>query len=151
MHPTFCKETSATLAQAAEEVFDNHESANRMWSPYGTIVTIEGPRFSTKAESLLFKSWNCDVINMTTVPEVVLAKEAGISYASVAMVTDYDCWRGDDDEAVDVPKVLKQMKENVTGVRKLFIRAIQLIGNGNKNWGDTIKKSKDVAKNSIVH
>ena len=88
---------------------------------------------------------------VSIVPEVLLAKEAGISYASVAMVTDYDCWRGDDDEAVDVPKVLKQMKENVTGVRKLFIRAIQLIGNGNKNWGDTIKKNKDVAKNSIVH
>ena len=79
----------------------------------------------------------------------MLAKEAGISYASVAMVTDYDCWRGDEDEAVDVPKVLKQMKDNVIGVRKLFIRAIQLIGNN--NWDDIIKKNQDVAKNSIVH
>ena len=65
------------------------------------------------------------------------------------MVTDYDCWRGDEDEAVDVPKVLQQMKDNVIGVRKLFIRAIQLIGNN--NWDDTIKKNQDVAKNSIVH
>lgn len=79
----------------------------------------------------------------------MLAKEAGISYASVAMVTDYDCWRGDEDEAVDVPKVLQQMKDNVIGVRKLFIRAIQLIGNN--NWDDIIKKNQDVAKNSIVH
>ena len=79
----------------------------------------------------------------------MLAKEAGISYASVAMVTDYDCWRGDEDEAVDVPKVLQQMKDNVIGVRKLFIRAIQLIGNN--NWDDTIKKNQDVAKNSVVH
>ena len=79
----------------------------------------------------------------------MLAKEAGISYASVAMVTDYDCWRGDEDEAVDVPKVLQQMKDNVIGVRKLFIRAIQLIGNN--DWDDTIKKNQDVAKNSIVH
>ena len=79
----------------------------------------------------------------------MLAKEAGISYASVAMVTDYDCWRGDEDEAVDVPKVLQQMKDNVIGVRKLFIRAIQLIGNN--NWDDVIKKNQDVAKNSIVH
>ena len=79
----------------------------------------------------------------------MLAKEAGISYASVAMVTDYDCWRGDEDEAVDVPKVLQQMKDNVIGVRKLFIRAIQLIGNN--NWDDVIKKNEDVAKNSIVH
>ena len=79
----------------------------------------------------------------------MLAKEAGISYASVAMVTDYDCWRGDEDEAVDVPKVLQQMKDNVIGVRKLFIRAIQRIGNN--NWDDIIKKNHDVAKNSIVH
>ena len=79
----------------------------------------------------------------------MLAKEAGISYASVAMVTDYDCWRGDEDEAVDVPKVLQQMKDNVIGVRKLFILAIQLIGNN--NWDDIIKKNQDVAKNSIVH
>ena len=65
------------------------------------------------------------------------------------MVTDYDCWRGDEDEAVDVPKVLQQMKDNVIGVRKLFIRAIQRIGNN--NWDDIIKKNHDVAKNSIVH
>ena len=80
-----------------------------------------------------------------------MAKEAGISYASIAMVTDYDCWRGDDNEAVDVPKVMKQMKENVDVVRRLFIRAIQLIGNRNKNWDQIIQKNKEVAKNSIVH
>ena len=68
MHPTFCKETSSIVAQAAKEVFDKPEDTKRtkMWSPTGTAVTIEGPRFSTRAESLLFKSWNCDVINMTT-------------------------------------------------------------------------------------
>ena len=68
MHPTFCKETSSIVAQAAEEVFDKPVVTNKpsMWSRNGTVVTIEGPRFSTKAESLLFKSWNCDVINMTT-------------------------------------------------------------------------------------
>ena len=54
------------LAKAAEEVLGNQEPGNKLWSPTGTVVTIEGPRFSTKAESLLFKSWNCDVINMTT-------------------------------------------------------------------------------------
>lgn len=59
----------------------------------GTIVTIEGPRFSSRAESLMFRQWGGDVINMTTVPEVVLAKEAGISYVSIAMATDYDCWK----------------------------------------------------------
>ena len=54
------------LAKAAEEVFGKQESTNKMWSASGTVVTIEGPRFSTKAESLMFKSWNGDVINMTT-------------------------------------------------------------------------------------
>ncbi|KAL7988657.1 hypothetical protein Chor_007576, partial [Crotalus horridus] len=59
----------------------------------GTVITVEGPRFSSRAESLMFRSWGADVINMTTVPEVILAKEAGICYASIAMATDYDCWK----------------------------------------------------------
>lgn len=65
----------------------------------GTMITIEGPRFSSRAESLMFRSWGADVINMTTVPEVILAKEAGMSYASIAMATDYDCWK-EHEEAV---------------------------------------------------
>lgn len=63
------------------------------------MITIEGPRFSSQAESLMFRSWGADVINMTTVPEVILAKEAGMSYASIAMATDYDCWK-EHEEAV---------------------------------------------------
>ena len=59
----------------------------------GTTVTIEGPRFSTKAESLLFRQWGADIVNMTTVPEACLAKEAGLCYASIALPTDYDSWR----------------------------------------------------------
>ena len=66
MHPTFCKATSSVLVEAAGEVFGKQEGKSKTWSPNGTVVTIEGPRFSTKAESLLFKSWKCDVINMTT-------------------------------------------------------------------------------------
>lgn len=62
-------------------------------------MTIEGPRFSSRAESFVFRTWGADVINMTTVPEVVLAKEAGICYASIAMATDYDCWK-EHEEAV---------------------------------------------------
>uniref|UniRef100_A0A8C7YCJ9 Nucleoside phosphorylase domain-containing protein n=1 Tax=Oryzias sinensis TaxID=183150 RepID=A0A8C7YCJ9_9TELE len=63
------------------------------------MLTIEGPRFSSRAESLMFRQWGADVINMTTVPEVVLAKEAGLCYASIAMATDYDCWK-EHEEAV---------------------------------------------------
>lgn len=69
--------------------------------PRGTMITIEGPRFSSRAESLMFRQWGADVINMTTVPEVVLAKEAGLCYASIAMATDYDCWK-EHEEAVSV-------------------------------------------------
>ena len=58
------------------------------------MVTIEGPRFSTRAESNLFRSWGCELVNMTTVPEVSLAKELGLCYASIALPTDYDCWKG---------------------------------------------------------
>lgn len=65
----------------------------------GTMLTIEGPRFSSRAESLMFRQWGADVLNMTTVPEVVLAKEAGLCYASIAMATDYDCWK-EHEEAV---------------------------------------------------
>ena len=69
------------------------------YHPKGTMVTIEGPRFSSRAESKMFRMWGGDVINMTTVPEVVLAKEAGLLYAAIALATDYDCWR-EDEEAV---------------------------------------------------
>ncbi|RXN00112.1 S-methyl-5'-thioadenosine phosphorylase [Acipenser ruthenus] len=61
--------------------------------PKGTMLTLEGPRFSSRAESLMFHQWGADVLNMTTVPEVVLAREAGLCYASIAMATDYDCWK----------------------------------------------------------
>ena len=66
------------------------------------------------------------------------------------MVTDYDCWRGDENDSVDVPKVMKQMKENVNTARKLFVRAIQLMGCSNTNWDNVIQGNNEVAKNSIV-
>ena len=71
------------------------ESLGFSYHPRGTVVTVEGPRFSSKAESKLFRSWGCDVINMTTVPEVCLAKEAGLIYSTMCLVTDYDCWKDD--------------------------------------------------------
>lgn len=82
----FCERTRKILIQACQqEGIPCHKR--------GVIVTIEGPRFSTKAESVLFRSWGADLVNMTTVPEVCLAKEAGLCYASIALPTDYDCWR----------------------------------------------------------
>lgn len=72
----------------------------------GTMLTIEGPRFSSRAESLMFRQWGADVINMTTVPEAVLAKEAGLCYASIAMATDYDCWKEHEEAVSGGPEVL---------------------------------------------
>lgn len=91
-----------------------------------TVITIEGPRFSTKAESKLFRSWNADVINMTTVPEAVLARELGLCYQVVAMSTDYDCFL-EDRPPVTIEEVLKVMKENAERVKALFLAVIPKI------------------------
>lgn len=92
----------------------------------GTIVTIEGPRFSTRAESLMFRKFGGDVINMSTVPEAVLAREAGLHYASIAMSTDYDCWHATE-EAVDISMVLETFRKNVEKVKSLIIAVIPQI------------------------
>ncbi|MGA1868132.1 MAG: S-methyl-5'-thioadenosine phosphorylase [bacterium] len=92
----------------------------------GTVITIEGPRFSTKAESYMFRSWGADIINMSTVPEVVLAREAGICYVTVAMSTDYDCWH-ESKEPVTWEMVMKVMGENVSHVKELFFASIKRI------------------------
>lgn len=89
----------------------------------GTVLTIEGPRFSTKAESLMFQRFGADVINMSTVPEVVLANELGIPYQVIAMVTDYDCWR-ENEESVSFDLILKRMRENSEKVKRLLIKTI---------------------------
>ena len=94
-----------------------------------TVVTIEGPRFSSKAESELFRRWNCDLINMTTVPEVCLAKELKIPYQVINLVTDYDCWR-EDEKAVTFEMIMEIMKENAIKVKKLIIEALPEIEKG---------------------
>jgi len=88
-----------------------------------TVITIEGPRFSTKAESHMFRQWGADIINMSTCPEVILANEAGIPYQSIAMSTDYDCWK-EDEESVTWDLILQRMKENADKVKKLLIEVI---------------------------
>jgi 5'-methylthioadenosine phosphorylase len=85
----------------------------------GTLVTMEGPLFSTKAESHLYRSWNADLIGMTALPEAKLAREAEICLAIVAMVTDYDCWR-EAEESVSVEMVLEVMNDNTRTVQKVI-------------------------------
>lgn len=87
----------------------------------GTYLAMEGPQFSTLAESNLYRSWNCDVIGMTNMPEAKLAREAEICYASIAMVTDYDCWHDDHGE-VDVPEIIRVLMANVEKAGRLIDR-----------------------------
>lgn len=78
----------------------------------GTYVCIEGPRFSTRAESFMFRSWNCSVVGMTNVPEVFLAREIELPYCTLALATDYDCWR-EHDASVDIQMILEILHKNV--------------------------------------
>jgi 5'-methylthioadenosine phosphorylase len=102
--------------------------------PIATIVVIEGPRFSTKAESFFFKSI-ADIIGMTTVPEVTLAKEAEIEYASIAMATAYDCWK-ENTEPVTFDIVKQRMRENAEKVKKLIIAVLEKIKISEENKED---------------
>ncbi|MDQ3560013.1 MAG: S-methyl-5'-thioadenosine phosphorylase [Pseudomonadota bacterium] len=87
----------------------------------GTYIVMEGPQFSSLAESRLYRSWGCDVIGMTNMPEAKLAREAEITYATIAMVTDYDCWHEEHGQ-VDVQSVLKVMAENRERVQLVLAR-----------------------------
>ena len=89
----------------------------------GNVITIEGPRLSTKAESHMFRAWGADVINMSIAPEAILANEAGLPYAAVAMSTDYDCWK-EDEEPVTWEAILKVFKSNAEKVVNLLTNAI---------------------------
>lgn len=90
----------------------------------GTVITIEGPRFSTRAESNMFRLWGADVINMSTAPECMLANEAGIPYAAIALSTDYDCWKTDE-EPVSWEAVLEVFQKNVENVTRLLVNVIE--------------------------
>ena len=92
----------------------------------GTIATIEGPRFSSQAESRMFQMWGADVINMTTAPEVILANEVGIPYAAIALSTDYDCWKVDENP-VTWEEVLSVFKNNVENLEQLLLAVIDSI------------------------
>lgn len=119
MADPFSEKLRNVLIKTAEELKLRHHKK-------GTVVTIEGPRFSTRAESRMFRLWGADVINMSIAPEAILANEAGIPYAAVAMSTDYDCWL-EGEEPVTWEAVLKIFAENVEKVTKLLMNAIPKI------------------------
>ncbi|MDA8104496.1 MAG: S-methyl-5'-thioadenosine phosphorylase [Nitrospiraceae bacterium] len=119
MAEPFCRYLRSILAGSAKQLKLRHHTR-------GTVVTIEGPRFSTKAESHMFRKLGADVINMSTVPEVALAREAGICYQTIAMSTDYDCWK-EGEEPVTWDMILTIMKKNSDNVKKLIMGAIAKI------------------------
>jgi 5'-methylthioadenosine phosphorylase len=144
----FKKEVKHTsLADPFSETLRNHiinscEELNLPHHKIGTIFTIEGPRFSTRAESFFFKKF-AHVINMSTAPEAILAKEAEIEYAVIAMSTDYDCWKKTE-EPVTWGEIERTMSQNAENVKRLLIKTIEKIANHKIGDMDT-----NIIKNKI--
>ena len=132
-HVSLAKPTSSQLSKLILKSLPKNMKIKRK----GTYVAIEGPQFSTYAESKLYKSWNCDIIGMTNMPEVRLAREAEMGYVSIAMVTDYDCWHKNHD-AVTVDQVIKIMHKNTNNVKKLILSVLDNLEKL-KNWDWTNK------------
>ena len=123
-HVAFADPNSAEIADILEQ------SAKRLKIKAhrgGIYVNMEGPQFSTKAESNLYRSWGMDIIGMTNLTEAKLAREAEISYATLAAVTDYDCWHPNHD-AVTVEMVINSLNKNVDNAKKILKTAIPLVG-----------------------
>ena len=117
-HVSLADPVSPLLAKAIEAALKAEDVEHHMG---GTYLVMEGPQFSTRAESELYRSWGCDVIGMTNMPEAKLAREAELCYATVAMVTDYDCWH-DDHQQVDIAAVLAVMKDNTEKAQRVIAR-----------------------------
>ena len=114
-----CKALADIVCQATQKV------TSRLHKK-GTYLCMEGPQFSTRAESHLYRSWGVDVIGMTAIPEVKLAREAELCYATLALSTDYDCWK-EEEEAVSADKVLATIKKNVDTAKKIIQEVIPLM------------------------
>jgi len=129
------EELSATTADIAHQVADSAKVAGDAVAEAGAAagialkrggayIVMEGPQFSTLAESELYRAWGCHVIGMTNMPEAKLAREAEISYATIAMVTDFDCWHPGHDN-VDVASVIKVVEANAGNAAKLLARLLR--------------------------
>ena len=119
-HVSMAKPTSPGLMKTCEKVL---RKLNIPFQQGGTYLVMEGPQFSSLAESKLYRSWGCDVIGMTNMPEAKLAREAEIRYASVSMVTDFDCWHPDHDD-VSVDQVIKTLLGNAEKAKKVVVEVL---------------------------
>ena len=123
IHTPMAEPFHAGLRSALIQVCEQHRFA---FHRTGTVITIEGPRFSTRAESTMFRAWGADIINLSIATEAALANEAGIPYAAVAMSTDYDCWKTDE-EPVSWESILAVFRDNAEKVTTLLVDVIPLI------------------------
>ena len=114
-HVSMAKPTSEGLMNACEESI---KSENILYKRGATYLVMEGPQFSTLAESNLYRTWGADVIGMTNMPEAKLAREAEIRYASISMITDFDCWHPDHDN-VDVKQIIETLSQNSSNAKKV--------------------------------
>jgi 5'-methylthioadenosine phosphorylase len=124
-HVSMAKPVSKSLGQCCEAALVKLNIPHQV---NGTYVVMEGPQFSTLAESNLYRSWNADVIGMTNMPEAKLAREAEIRYCTVAMVTDYDCWHPDHDE-VNVAMVIETLTKNASNAQNMIKEVIKTFKN----------------------
>ncbi|MHB1757551.1 MAG: S-methyl-5'-thioadenosine phosphorylase [Leptospirillum sp.] len=134
--------------QVAGSFLDATQKLGYSFHKGGTYVCIEGPSFSTKAESRLYRSWNADVIGMTNATEARLAREAGLCYATLALATDYDCWHPDHD-MVTVADVLAVMHDNVEKANAILIEAIEKLPERTCNCAAALKTSL-VTDHSVI-
>jgi|TARA_B110000444_G_scaffold255134_1_gene288907 5'-methylthioadenosine phosphorylase len=141
-HVSMAQPTSSSLSDCCEAALNKLNIKNQKG---GTYIVMEGPQFSTLAESNLYRSWNADVIGMTNMPEAKLAREAEIRYCTVAMVTDYDCWHPDHEE-VDVAIVIKTLTQNASNAQNMIKEIIKTF----KNFSSDNDPANDCLNTAII-
>ena len=139
-HVSLANPTSSELSKL---IYNSRKNNKERIKLGGTYICIEGPQFSSYAESTLFKSWNCDVIGMTNMPEARLAREAEMGYSSIAMVTDYDCWNRSHSN-VTVEQIISVMQNNTTKAQNLLISFFEkILKLKSWNWENPIYTNLD--------
>ncbi len=140
MAEPFCKTLSELVCKVAEPLMQDQRKLHKC----GTYLCMEGPAFSTKAESFFYKSLGCSIIGMTNHTEARLAKEAEIAYATIAMSTDYDCWH-EDHESVTVDMIIQNLQTNAFLAEKIICEAVKEIGKT-----EPLSNSHDALKDAII-
>ena len=142
-----CEMAEPTCGRVREKLIDTAKSIDTKTYPKGTYVCMEGPQFSTKAESLMHRAWGVDLIGMTAMPEAKLAREAQMCYALVAMASDYDCWKPHE-EGMDKQSLLAEILANVQAATENCLKLIEAVLSGRHeliSQNCSCRKSLDLA------